>query len=135
MKEITTPICILLLIFLNSLCFGQNQKENLNIIGCWQTVKYSTAKEEVIYPSEVKMIYRFYCDGSYEMLISNSNTNQKKEQKGTYKFTKNSITLITNGGDPITDNIAFIDACNIKWNVVLENEKGAFQMKRIICAD
>jgi hypothetical protein len=114
MKEINTSICILIFIFINSLCFGQNQKENLNIIGCWQTVKYSNAKEEVIYPKEVKMIYKFYCDGSYEMIISNSNTDQKKEQKGTYKFTKNSITLITNGGDPITDNIAFIDSFNIK---------------------
>ena len=135
MKINTHIILIILFLFLSSFCFGQNQKDNLNIIGCWQTVKYSTAKEEVIYPAEVKMIYRFYCDGSYEMLISNSTTNQKREQNGTYKYAKNSITLITNNGDPITDKIFFMDACNLKWNVVLENESGTFQLKRILSED
>jgi hypothetical protein len=135
MQNITKAIGIFFFIFANSFCFGQNEKEYLNIIGCWQTVKYTTAKEEVVYPPEVKMIYRFYCDDKYEMIISNGFTNQKKEQKGTFKFAKNSITLVSDGGDPITDNVSFIDANNLKWNVVLDNEKGTFQLKRMLCAD
>lgn len=132
--KITTHITsIIFFVFINSYCFGQNKKDNLNIIGCWQTVKYSTAKEEVLYPAEVKMIYRFYLDGSYEMIISNSATNQNREQNGTYIYKKNSLTLITNNGEPITDKISFVDACNLKWDVVLENENGTFQLKRILC--
>lgn len=136
MKNLTKIIEILFfLIFVNSFCFGQNEKEYLNIIGCWQTVKYTTAKEEVVYPPEVKMIYRFYCDGSYEMLISDGFTNQNKEQKGTYKFAKNSITLVSDGGNPITDSVTFIDASNFKWSVVFENEEGTFQLKRVTCTE
>lgn len=123
-------------IFVNPVCFGQNEKEYLNIIGCWQIVKYNTAKEEFVYPLEVKSIYKFYCDGKYEMIISNSFTNQKKEQKGTFKFANSNITLVSDGGgDPITDNVSFVDVSNFKWNVVLDNEKGTFQLKRILCAD
>jgi hypothetical protein len=135
MKKTTHIISIIFFVFLNSFCFGQNKNDNLNIIGCWQTVKYSTVKEEVIYPSEVKMIYKFYLDGSYEMIISNSATNQNREQNGTYSYKKNSLTLITNNGEPITDKISFVDACTLKWDVVLENENGTFQLKRILCED
>jgi hypothetical protein len=135
MKKTKHIISIIFFVFLNSFCFGQNKNDNLNIIGCWQTVKYSTVKEEVIYPSEVKMIYKFYLDGSYEMIISNSATNQNREQNGTYSYKKNSLTLITNNGEPITDKISFVDACNLKWDVVLENENGTFQLKRTLCED
>jgi hypothetical protein len=113
----------------------QNEKENINIFGCWQTVKYTNAKEEVVYPPEVIMIYKFYSDDKYEMLISNGFTKQKKVQIGTFKFATNNITLVSDGGVPFTDNVSFIDVNNFTWDVLLNNEKGKFQLKRIQCED
>ena len=136
MKNITKVLGILFFsVYTNSFCFGQNEKEYLNIIGCQQTVKYTSVNKKVTYPSWVKMIYRFYCDGKYEMIILNGSTNKKKEQNGIFKFVKNSITLIPDGGDSITDKVSFTDSSNLQWNVVLNNENGTFQLKRTLCAD
>ena len=83
---------------MNLVCWGQKEiKNSTNILGCWQTIKNTTAKEEVIYPAEIKMIYNFNCDGSYNMLVSNGFTNIKKEQKGTFTLLNNTIALVADG--------------------------------------
>jgi len=122
-------------LFMNLVCFGQKEiKNSTNILGCWQTIKYTTAKEEVIYPTELKMIFTFNCDGSYEMTISDGFTNEKKQQKGTFTLLNNIIALTPIGElKAIEDTISFIDASSFKWNVILENEKGTFYLKRILC--
>ncbi|MDI1317759.1 hypothetical protein [Flavobacterium sp.] len=138
MINLTKVISTLIFLFFLSLeCLGQKEAKNSeNILGCWQTIKYTTAKEEVIYPAEIKMIYRFSCDGSYTMIISNSFTNTKKEQKGTFTLLNNTIALVANGEvEVIKDTITFIGASSFKWDVVLENEKGTFQLQRIMCVD
>jgi hypothetical protein len=136
-KEPNRPLFLILLIILliGNNAYTQSETINTqNLIGCWQTTKYVTANEEIIYPKEIKMIYKFYCNGTYEMLISNDNTNQSKYQKGKFSYDGKMITVAIDGGEePIEDYVSFVDANTIKMDVVLENEQGTFYIKRILC--
>ena len=107
-------LVLTILLFTNTNAYSQSEKiSTQNLIGCWQTIKYVTENEEIVYPKEIKMIYKFYCDGTYEMLISNDNTNQSKYQKGKFTYNGKMISVIIDGGDePIKDNLISIDANN-----------------------